>query len=151
MTQWMHFQGPSFTLQAPTDWFITSTPQVQAMFIAQPEAGGLRPNVAVTIRPVEDTVTPRGVAESAREVQQHEYPRYTVLEELDGEETGQPLFLRRYSWFNQSIGVSVLQVQLYCIVSQLLYTVTATRSLEDEESSRYDDIFRQMIDSLQIQ
>lgn len=149
--QYMNFRGPNFTLETPTDWVISSTPQLQAIFLA-PNQHPIRPNLAVSLRPVEEQVTVQAVAESAEVNQEREYPQFTVIEEIDFTETGGNGFLRRYRWFNATHKTSVDQSQAFFLYQRILYTLTATRptELEPAESNDLDAIFDHMIRSFRI-
>jgi len=127
----MDFQGPGFMLRTPTDWYITSSPQLQAVFVGPQTDGGVRPNLTVAIRPVEADVTPLAVAAEARKTQENQYPEYEVQAETDFAEQGGAGFIRRYRWLNSDRNVPVVQVQAFHVYEGLLYTLTATSTEVD--------------------
>ena len=138
-----HFQGPGFTMQIPTDWFITSSPQFQAMFVAPASEFGIRANLAVSMTPVKEDVTARMVAENARKNQEIEYAEYSVLGE-DEAVTPDKSFTRIYKWYNSSKNMHLLQKQIFLVVNQMLFTVTSTRQI-GEETEEIDAILEEMI------
>jgi hypothetical protein len=122
---YMNFQGPTFHLDIPTDWTITSSPQFQAVFLAPGSGDGLRPNMTISMRPVQEGVTPAAVAEEAAQLQRQRHADFTVLEESSAEEKS-PSFFRRFRWTNTEQQVSVLQAQVYIVYGGLLYIITTT-------------------------
>lgn len=136
-------------MEVPTDWFVTATPQFQALFLAPPTPDAIRANLAVSMRPVKDDVTVASVAEAARANQEREYPQYEILTEVDFTDRGGVGFQRCYRWFNQSQNAEVLQVQTFFVVKQILYTLTATRS-KSSVSPELDDLFDYMVTSFRI-
>jgi hypothetical protein len=142
----MNFEGPTFTMEVPTNWFVTSSPQFQALFLAPPGEDTIRTNFAVSMRPVEADVTVKAVAETARANQEKEYPDYDVLKEVDFTEQGGVGFQRHYRWFNQQQDAEIIQAQTFFVVKQILYTLTATRSVDSD----IDDIFDHMAASFRI-
>ena len=51
---WMDFEGPSFSIDVPSDWYIAASPQFQARFIGPEVDGPSRPNVMVALDRVEE-------------------------------------------------------------------------------------------------
>jgi hypothetical protein len=146
---YMHFQGPTFTMEVPTNWFVSATPQFQALFLASPTQDPVRANLAVSMRPVEKDVTVEAVAEAAKANQEREYPEYEVLAEVDFTDQGGAGFQRCYQWLNQQHDAEVIQVQTFFVVNQILYTLTATRS-KSSASPELDDVFDHMVTSFRI-
>ena len=147
----MHFRGPSFTMQVPTNWFITSSPKFQAMFIAPPGPDNVRANLAVSITPVDKDVTVQAVADAAKQTQQKEYPEYSILDEIEMTSADGKKGLRRvYKWYNRDKNMHIVQQQVFYLVSQMLYTITATRE-EREGMEAIDDMFAQMIASFKFE
>lgn len=147
--QYQHFQGPNFITEIPTDWFITSSPRYQVMFVGPVLSNGSRPNFSISIRPVERTVTASGVAAATRQGQETEYPQYEVLEEIDFTQTGGTGFQRRYRWFNNETNSRVVQVQTFVVVAQMLFTLTGTRA-DIEDAAFIDEIFDHIVQSFRI-
>lgn len=142
------FEGPGFCLEIPTDWFITSSMQFQAMFIAPPGDQGERANLAVSMTPVQSDANLRSVIESARETQEKEYPQYQVLEEQDSIDP-EGTFRRRYQWYNPKNGVRVIQLQIFWITGQILFTITTTRT-NVQGAEEFENIFDKIIDSFRL-
>lgn len=142
------FEGPGFTCEIPTNWFITSSMQFQVMFIAPPGANGERANLAVAMSPVKADVDVHHVAEVARQTQEKEYAQYQVLEEQDFVgETG--VYARRYRWYDPRNGVQLLQRQLFWITGKMLFTVTTTRTVV-KGAEVFDSIFDQITASFKV-
>jgi len=141
----MDFKGPGFHLQVPTDWFISSSPQIQAMFVAPNAEEKIRPNFLITIRPLEMDVKLEEIVQIAKETQMKEYPQYEVLEEgkLDKDPGG---FYRSYEWKQEMRQVKIIQRQIMFINNSMLYTITTTRS-EMTEAQKIDLLFDHMINS----
>ncbi|MCA9885226.1 MAG: DcrB-related protein [Anaerolineae bacterium] len=150
MVQFMQFQGPNFTMDVPTEWLVTSSPQFQVMFTAPKTHEGqiIRTNFIVTLRPTEENVTAEAVAQSAREMQQREYPGYQLIDEMNFAEQGGTGFIRRYSWVHAEQKQSVTQTQAFFILASVLFTLTGTRLTS--ESKEIDDIFDHMVQSFRL-
>ena len=148
---YMNFQGPTFTMETPTNWVISASPQFQAIFLG-PNDQTIRPNLAVSLRPIEAGVTYQAVAEGAKESQQAQYPQYEVLQEVDYGQTGGFGLLRQYRWFSADNGISVVQKQVFFVVGQLLFTLTATRGddLAPATAAEFDTTFDHMIETFRI-
>jgi hypothetical protein len=141
----MNFQGPGFKLQVPTNWFISSSPQIQAMFVAPPQ-GNLRANLMVTMRPLEEGVSLADVVKSSLDTQKKEYPEFELLEEtaykLD-EWTG---IARKYKWYSSEHKTRLLQRQVFFLLDQILTTITTTRT-DIDKSEELDQVFTQILQS----
>lgn len=148
--QYMQFDGPSFQMQIPTTWQITSSPQFQAMFIGQKADPNttVRPNLMVTIRPVEDNVTPTAVAARALQVQSENYPEFELLGEVDYTQQGGVGVLRQFVWRDAEQDVSVTQMQAFFVFAGLLYTLTGTR--QSDADGDKDDVFTTIINSFRL-
>ncbi|HEX3049304.1 MAG TPA: DcrB-related protein [Aggregatilineaceae bacterium] len=145
--EFKHFRGPAFRIDVPTDWFVGATPQFQAIFQAPVVRQGIQPNLTVAVRPVKPEVVATAVAAQTRDVQEKEYPGYQVLTEYDYTPEGGIAVQRLYQW--QQNGVGILQLQVFVVVAQLLYTLTATRPADDDPD--LDAVFAQMVQSFQPQ
>lgn len=148
---YMNFQGPNFSLEVPTDWVVSSSPQFQAIFLG-PLYEPVRPNVLVSLRPVEEGVTPEAVAESARETQEREYPGYEVLGEVDYREHGGIGIARSYRWVNPTNKVPVIQTQAFFVFAKILFTLTSTRAedVSEETARELDEVFDHMLQTFRI-
>jgi hypothetical protein len=148
-----NFKGPGFSMQVPTDWYITSTPEIQAMFISPPYEDGAQANLMVTLNPVEEGVTAQSVADEAKKNQAAQYPEYEVLDEglVDGTE-GKG-FQRTYEWFNADKELRVHQHQVMLVVNNMLYVLTTTRPAVAERTEivkQIDAILQQMLNSFAL-
>lgn len=149
--QFMMFEGPNFTLEVPTNWVVTSSPQLQAIFLG-PQDPLIRPNMVVSLRPVEVNVTYQAVAQAAKETQEKEYPEYTILDEVDFSQFGGIGMKRQYSWVNPTNNAKVVQVQTYFVAGQVLFTLTASRGDHGNTNAaeEMDNIFNHMIETFRI-
>ena len=147
----MHFQGPKFLMQVPTDWLISSTPQFQAIFTAPDDGGSIHGNVVVSIRAVQDDVTAVGVAEAAKNTQEKEYPQYQVLEEMLNE-TEIPSVQRTYKWHKIDREIDIMQRQAFHVYEGKLYTLTGTYPAGSKQNTQsLAQTIQQMIDSFQLE
>lgn len=146
----MNFQGPTFTMQVPTTWFVNSSPQFQAIFTA-PKGEGVQANLIVSIRPVKAEVTAVSVAQTARDTQTREYPQYEVLEETAVTDAPVPYFRRSYRWYNTERKTAILQSQAYYVHKNRLYTLTATQPAIGVDSDETNKILDQMMDSFKLE
>lgn len=148
----MNFQGPTFTMQVPTDWFITSSPQFQAVF-TPPKDGdtGVKANLIVSIRPVKKGVTAVAIAQAAKETQQKEYPEYEVVTETAVTDAPVSYFRRLYRWYNTERKVAIVQSQAYYVHENRLYTLTATQPVIGADGNEVDKILGQMMDSFKLE
>jgi hypothetical protein len=147
------FKGPGFSMQVPTDWYITSTHEIQAMFISPPYEDGSQANLMVTINPVEEDVTVQSVAEEARKNQEAQYPAYEVLAEGEIEGTEGKGFHREYEWFNADKELRVHQKQVMLVVNNMLYVLTTTRPAVEERTEivkQIDATLQQMLNSFKL-
>ncbi len=145
---WVDFQGPLFTMKSPSDWYVTSTPEIQAMFVEPNRGQEIRANVIISIRPVQPDVTAAGVLASAQETQQAEYPDYELAAQEDvqaGQAEGK---YQMYTWVNPENSVPVVQAQAFFVISQLLITLTATCDAREQEG--VTPVFNEMFSSLAI-
>lgn len=144
------FKGPGFTMQVPTDWYITSTPQIQAMFISPPQEGGFQANLMITMNPVEEKVTLESIADETKQNQIAQYPEYEVQEEGFQPGTNQKAFKRTYEWFNKDKSLRVYQKQVMILVNGMVYVLTTTRPAVDqrtEDIKRIDAQLQMMVES----
>ncbi|MCU0496678.1 MAG: DUF1795 domain-containing protein [Anaerolineae bacterium] len=144
---WMEFRGPTFNLQIPSDWFISSNAQLQAIFLG-PEINGLHPNLSISMRAVLPEVTPTSVASEALKSQQTSYAEFEVIQENDYTQTGGSAFVRDYRWRNVERQTTIRQLQAFFVYNQMLYTLTATAA--DEIFPEFGELFFNMISSFRI-
>lgn len=144
----MYFQGPGFHLQVPTDWFVTSNPQVQVMFVAPPRDGA-RANLMITLRPLEASATLDEVVKSTLETQKKEYPEFSLIEDAEiykGEVVGHQ---HLYRWYNETHKTRILQRQVIMVANQMLTSITTTRP-DTDNMDDLDAALAAMIESFQF-
>ena len=148
MTDFMDFQGPTFAMNVPTNWFITSSPKFQAIFIAPDEhqSTQVKSSFIISMRRVKDDVTLPGVIETVKQKQQKDYPEYEILEEGSPTTERGEYFLRQYKWYDQEKDIYIRQDQAFHIVAPILYTLTATRKAS-VETAEIEPVFMKMIQS----
>ncbi|MBP8002159.1 MAG: DcrB-related protein [Chloroflexi bacterium] len=150
MTEYFkQFIGPGFTMLVPTDWYIASTPQYQAAFVA-PEAGAVKSNVVVSINKAAEGVTIGALSAAAKAKQSQEYPQYQVIDEKDLSKEGYQALERRYQWFNAEHKAIILQRQIIMMVDQVVYTLTTTQKYDGQGDKETDQIFTQMLNTFRI-
>ena len=151
----MNFQGPTFTMQVPTDWFINSSPQFQAIFTSPKDSNSdVWANLLISIRPVRDEVTANAIAREAKDTQQQEYPDYEVLEEIEGaDDPNKPIsyFQRLYRWRNIEKKIHILQCQAYYIYQNRLYTLTATQPSSKAKNDELDKTLLKIMESFTLE
>ena len=145
----MNFQGPGFKIQIPTNWFITSSPQVQAMFVAPPQ-GELRANLMITMRPLEEDATLVDILKTSLETQKKEYPEFELLEETEIEKDGWTGITRLYKWFSSEHKTRILQRQVFFVIKQMLTTITTTRTATNK-AQEMDAVFIQILESFHFE
>jgi hypothetical protein len=149
--EYKHFRGPGFTLEIPTDWFISSSPEFQAIFVAPPTPNPVQPNLVIAVRFLQPGATVNDVAAETQAIQSAEYPQYHILAEHDYTQTGGVAIQRLYQWVSEE-GTLVLQHQTFVLIGQVLYTLTATRLAGDSpDDQAVDDAFVHMMRSFQPQ
>lgn len=149
--EYKHFEGPGFQMEVPTNWFISSSLQFQAIFLAPPPFEGVQPNLAIAVRRIQPDITVGDIAEEARLVQEREYPYFQVLSENDITEQGGAVYQRLYQWFNREIDQHILQLQTFVVIPEVLFTLTATRSVVNDTSLLpIDEVFKHMLASFRL-
>jgi hypothetical protein len=73
--EYMEFIGAGFTLQTPTEWLITSSPEHQVIFLGPNNPQGVRPSVMVAIRGVDDSVTVEKLVTETQSAHQTQLPQ----------------------------------------------------------------------------
>lgn len=143
--EYMEFIGAGFTIQTPTEWLITSSPEHQVIFLGANNPQGVRPNVMVSIRAVDDSVTIDKLATETFTAQQAQLPGYRVLEETDNRQRG--IFERKYQWTHPTNGHTIVQIQRFYVLGNLFFSFTATRL---EQEAQYDVVFKHILDSFRL-
>jgi|GEM_PF-698242 len=152
MTEFMNFEGPTFTMQVPTNWFITSSPTLQAVFVAPTSVAGnqpVRPNIIVSIRRLKEETAAQTVAAAVKKDQQTQYADYQILKEIDNSADDISGFSRQYTWHKTGENTRVVQTQTFYVARKILYTLTGTRSA-DVEIPVIDEIFTRMSNSFKV-
>ena len=147
------FKGPGFTMEVPTNWYISSTPQIQAMFISPPQEGGVQANLMVTMNPVQENVTAESVAKEAKKNQMAQYEQYQIIEEGFIKRTNKQGYQRVYEWFNPNQELKLHQKQIMLVVSNMLYILTTTRPVDtdnEEVLQRFDTSLEMMLQSFKL-
>ncbi|MDZ4671906.1 MAG: hypothetical protein SH821_13625 [Phototrophicales bacterium] len=139
------FKGPGFTLERPQAWTLTASLDYQTMFSADVNAWGVRPNVLLSIRPLNDDASLVAVMQEARNVAQKELSGYEVLQEVDQSPDG--WVERRYGWMRGEDDLGIVQLQRFYKVGNVLFAFTATRT---EYESEYDEVFYHMLESFKL-
>lgn len=145
----MNFQGPGFKMQIPTNWFITSSPQIQAMFVVPPQ-GILRANLMITLRPLEEGVTLADIVKSSIETQKKEYPEFELLEEAEYKKDEWTGSARVYKWYSSEHKTRLLQRQVVFVINQMLTTITTTRT-DVDKAEEIDGAFEQILQSFHFE
>lgn len=148
--QTMPFFGPTFILEMPTDWFVGASAQFQATLRSPVPDGGIFPNLAIAIRRLEEGATLREVIASARQTQEKEYPAYRIVSESPLTANSVPGIRRQFEWQPPDLETGVHQQQVSFLVGQELYTLTATRAVDSENTTELDQIFDHMIGSFEF-
>lgn len=151
MTAFMNFEGPTFLMKAPTNWLITASPTIQALFVAVKEGDNknIKPNLSVSIRRLKEDVTLKSVVDSSRQTQQERYRQYEVLREAEATRGNLSHFRRQYKWHHNEHASDVLQDQAFYLYHQTLYTMTATRP-DLPDLNHIDEVFDAMIRSFRL-
>jgi hypothetical protein len=153
MTEYKNFQGPTFKLNIPTDWLITSSPDIQAAFVAPAINKGeidVRSNMIVSMRRLKKGVTINAVADAAKSSQEKEYTDYLLLAEKDLTKDGVAGFQRTFKWHKPDKVVGVLQQQTFFQASNMLYTLTSTRP-DIDSLAEIDLIFGEMVQTFKVE
>ena len=139
------FKGPGFMLERPDTWTATASLDYQTMFSADVNAWGVRPNMLLSIRPLNDEASLGDVMEQARLIAQKELHGYEILQEVDQSPDG--WVERRYGWVRTEDDLGIVQLQRFYKFGNLLFAFTATRT---EYESEYDEVFYRILESFRL-
>lgn len=139
------FKGPGFTLERPATWMTTASLDYQTMFADDVNEWGIRPNILLAIRPINDDASLIDVMEQARIIGEKELNGYTILDEIDRSDEG--WVERRYGWVRPENDLGIVQIQRFYRRGNLLFAFTATRT---EHEPEYDEVFHHILDSFQF-
>ncbi len=148
MTQTKHFQGPGFIMYLPTDWFISSSLQFQAIFLAPKAEDDSRANLTVAIRQLEEGADFKSFMEGMKQERQENYDQYEMLEENDYTQEGGTGFQHTYRWYNPNQDRMIVQVQAVYLVGPVLFTLTGT--VAEQYAGDFVPTFIGMIDSFRV-
>jgi len=143
--EYMEFIGAGFTLQTPTEWLITASPEHQVIFLGPNNPQGVRPNVMVSIRAVDNSVTVDKLVTETFTAQQAQLSQYRVLNEVDNRDRG--VFERTYQWARVNDNAKIIQTQRFYVLGNLLFSFTATRL---DQEAQYEPVFKHMLNSFRL-
>lgn len=146
--EFKNFQGPNFITQIPTDWFISSSPDFQAIFLAPPEADDTRANLTVSIRRLSEPTTIPEFVQQVELERQKDYADYTPIEEVDYTASGGSGYQSIFRWYNEARETYVYQLQALYLVNDVLFTLTG--STIEAHQATYLPIFQQINDAFRI-
>ncbi len=145
----MHFIGPTFSLDVPTDWFVISSPEYQTAFLAPRDARGHRASFTVAIKPVLRPVTAQQFAEFIQEIYDQTGVSREVLETEEvslGEVKGYAI---TFLLSRGEDSVPMWQRQVVAINGDLIYVLVAARlaDLTGPAANLIERSFAMMFDS----
>lgn len=150
MTTFMQFEGPTFTLQVPTNWLITSSPKLQAIFVEPVRESQHQPaSLLISMRKLKEDATLTEIVLETKKSQQREFPQYKELSEETVTRDKINGISITYQWYNAKTSSKIYQQQVFFLVSQILYTLTASNP-NTETADEVENILKRMIDSFQI-
>lgn len=136
------YEGPSFTIDYPTNWTYNQTPGA-LIFIGE---GANFPPV-LTVMNTTTSTTPQQAAAQAK-ITQSVLNNYAISSEGNATISGRSGYERTYSWSDVANDLNVTQTQAWVSDRGTLYTITAT-TLKNE-SGTFEPVFIRMIDSFTI-
>jgi hypothetical protein len=148
--QTMPFFGPTFILEMPTNWYVGASAQFQATLRSPVPDGDIFPNLVLAIRRLNEDATLREVIASARQIQEKEYPAYTIISETPLTANSVSGIRRRFEWHPPGRETGVRQQQVSFLIGQKLYVLTATRAANSENAAQLDQVFDYMIGSFEF-
>jgi len=123
----MQFDGPTFVLDVPTDWFAVSAPEYQTAFLAPPDAQGQRASFTIAIRPLLEQVTARQFAEVIEQTYDQLGVTYQLLSQ-DMVKLGEIEGYATTSLISSAEGSALLrQQQIVAVTDDLIYVLIASR------------------------
>lgn len=143
--KYIPFKGPGFTLERPKSWTVTASLEYQSMFADEVNEWGLRPNLLLALRPIQDEVTLVDVMEQARLNAERELTGYTIIQEVD--QSAEGWVQRQYGWVRPDDNLGIVQTQRFYKSGNFLFAFTGTRT---EHEAQYDDIFLNILNSFQL-
>lgn len=120
------FNGPGFALAIPTDWYTTSTPELQAIFVSPTAENGRRASLTVSIRLLEDDADLQTLAATVDNTRAQTHDSYERIAEEDYTESGGSGFQHYYRWFSPENNSAVYQLQTFFLAGNVLFTLTGS-------------------------
>ena len=155
MTDYKPFKGAMFRMEAPTDWYITSSADYQAVFIAPPYADGPGSNLTVAVNMMPRPVTLEQAVAANRELIVERFGEVKVDELEQATIDGNAAFYQSYEFAQPQTDKAIFQQQLITVDGKnntRVITMTATRPVEPEgqDAAALDEAFNAMFRSLQL-
>lgn len=130
--EFKQFKGPGFETMIPTDWFISSSPQFQAIFTAPKKAGHGVANLMIRMEQVYKGYGMPEVRKIMKEgIQKRGKAAETILEE-ESKLGGLPAFHGLYKVTPAKNSKPVLVRQMVCADKTMMMIITASREAGDE-------------------
>ncbi len=155
----MHFVGPTFALDVPTDWTVLSIPQYQTIFLSPQASAGWRASFIVTLRARDknEASTPHELVKAVLAAyletgEAHNTPA-TVLEEgpfAFGDVEG---YGGKVQFTDPQTGQAVRQTMAVAFYQEMAHVFSATRPAEGDAAllGKVDAIFERMFETLRFQ
>jgi hypothetical protein len=155
MTDYKAFKGAMFSLKAPTDWYITSNSDYQAIFIAPPYEKGPGSNLTVAVNMMPRPVTLEQAVAFNRELIVERFGNVKVDEMEQATIDGNNAFYQSYEFAQPNTDKPIFQQQLIAVSGEnntRVITLTATRPTtpEGQDAAALDDAFNAMFRSLAL-
>lgn len=142
---WIQFNAPLFHLNVPSTWIAQATPEIQAMF-SEPEADQtLVSNLMILVRVVDDGVSPASIVDEAQPDLVEEFEGYELLAREDFENGGIRGATVSFRWHDSATDLNVLQLQIYFVFENWLFSLLATT--EESRGEALRPLFYEMIGS----
>jgi len=148
MVDTKHFQGPGFIMYVPTDWFISSSLQYQAIFLAPLAEDGTRANMTISMRELEEDASFQDYMASVKQTREQNYENYELLDEADYTQTGGMGFQHVFKWYSETQERTIVQVQAVFLIGDVLFTLTG--SVAEVHAEDYVPVFTGMIDTFRV-
>lgn len=126
----MHFIGPTFALDVPTDWFVVSSPEYQTAFLAPRDAQGRRASFIVAIKPMSKPVTAQQFAELIQQTYDHLDVSREVLDTGEVSLGGVRGYAITSLLSRTEDSARMWQRQVVAVNGDLIYVLVAVRSAD---------------------
>lgn len=142
---WVQFNAPLFQLNVPSTWIAQATPEIQAMF-SEPETDqALVSNLIILVRVVDSGVSPASIVDEAQPDMAREFEAYELLSREDFENGDVQGVTISFRWHDSASGLDVLQLQVYFVYEDWLFSLLATT--EEAHADALRPVFYEMIGS----